>query len=54
LGAFFVPWCLGGDIGYFSFSWVETDNPLIAVAQVTSTAIKAVANAGIWIYNQIF
>lgn len=44
----------GGKVEYFEYTWSGTDNPLIYTAEAVANGVKAVANAGIWVWNQIF
>lgn len=44
----------GGKVSYFEYSWSNTRNPLIYFGEACLNGGKAVANGGIWVYNQFF
>ncbi len=42
----------GGQVKYFEYSWSGTSNPLRYFAEAVGNIGAAVANAGIWVWNQ--
>ncbi|GAB2608145.1 Blp family class II bacteriocin [Belliella aquatica] len=42
----------GGKVDYYEYSWTGTNNPIIYTAEAVVNGGKAIANAGIWIWNQ--
>jgi hypothetical protein len=42
----------GAKVDYLKYSWSGTSNPLLYFAEATANGIKAVANGGIWVWNQ--
>jgi len=42
----------GGQVKYFKYSWSGTSNPLVYLAEATINGGKAIANGGIWVWNQ--
>ena len=42
-----------GGAEYLKYTWSGTGNPLIFAFEACANGVKAVANAGIWVYNQL-
>ena len=42
-----------GGAEYLKYTWSGTGNPHIFAFEACANGVKAVANAGIWVYNQL-